>query len=324
MNDKYLQYDITQLAQDEAFIRWVRQPESAQSADWQAWLEEHPAQKPKVEAARTLVLGLRFQEADIDAARKEALWERIDSATRERTHTRSRRLSLRWVSYAAAAVLLLLVGFFFWSDASGRLMAEAYTGKTLAVELPDGSQATLNAESRLQYRSPLWSGRRVVKLEGEAFFEVEKGEPFIVETANGTVEVLGTSFNVDSYGNSFNVSCYTGKVKVSTAGESIVLEPGQAAIRKNGRLQPQGFDAKEQQDWRNGLFEYKNTPLEEVFAEMERQFAVDINAPDSILSREYTGFYNNNNLDSALYLVTWPMNLRVEQQGKKITIAPIE
>jgi len=324
MKKEYLQYDIAQLAQEEAFIRWVRQPDSAASEAWQAWLEDHPDQQSKVDAARGLVMGLRFQEPDITASRKEALWKRIDSATQQQPSTTSRRVRLRWLSYAAAAVLLLLVGFFFWSDSSGRLKAEAYTGKTLAVELPDGSRATLNAESQIKYRGPFWSGKRIVELDGEAFFEVEKGKAFIVETTKGTVEVLGTSFNVNSYGDSFVVNCYTGKVKASVKGKDIVLTPGKSAKWENGRLQQQEFDANTQQDWRNGFFEYKNTALEEVFAEMERQFEVDITAPDSILSRKYTGFYNNNNLDSALYLVTWPMNLQAEQQGENITIAPIE
>ncbi len=76
------------------------------------------------------------------------------------------------------------------------------------VNLPDASKITLQKNTRVGYKKYSWPFNREVTLEGEAFFEVAKGETFTVTTSNGSVKVLGTSFNVNTKNDLLLISCY--------------------------------------------------------------------------------------------------------------------
>ena len=322
MKEAYLQYDIPTLAQDDDFIQWARQADDHLDKKWEAWLLQHPEQQEKIAAAKSLVKNLQFKEQGVSDERIEALWQRIDQSS-ERPAAKVRTLNTRWVA-VAAAIALLLTFFFVYNNDSGAATMMTEAAETKSITFPDGSTAILNAVSNLSYSTENWEQSRIIHLEGEAFFEVEKGAPFKVITTNGNVEVLGTSFNVDSYDNSFAVNCYTGKVKVSSQGQSTTIEKGGFALLVDNQLSNTSFDTEKTKDWRVGFFKYEGSPLSEVFDELERQFDVKITAPDSILGRRYTGFFTNNQLDSALYLVSWPMRLQVEQKEEQIQIKPIE
>lgn len=69
------------------------------------------------------------------------------------------------------------------------------------VVLPDGTRVSLGSRTSFSYDSRYGKSKRVVYLEGEAYFEVakEKDKPFIVETKEQSIEALGTKFNVAAY-----------------------------------------------------------------------------------------------------------------------------
>ena len=73
----------------------------------------------------------------------------------------------------------------------------------------------LNSKSTITFNKHNWDTNRTLELNGEAFFDVEKGNTFTVKTSQGNVSVLGTEFNVNASVDFFRVSCYEGKVKVS-------------------------------------------------------------------------------------------------------------
>ena len=100
------------------------------------------------------------------------------------------------------------------------------------VILADGTTVHLNAGSKPTYPVRFAGKRRVVALEGEAYFDVVKDEtrPFIVQTHLGEVTVLGTAFNINAY---TDASVYTtlvhGKVQFSSSSiGTIILSPGGA------------------------------------------------------------------------------------------------
>ncbi len=324
MNDRYLTYDAINLAQDEEFLRWVREEDNAQATEWEAWLAAHPEKAEPVAEARLLARALRFREEKPAPEQIEALWARIHAATPARENRRPLRV-VRWVSIAAAAAIALLLAFFFLFPGPGEtVQVRAQRGETLEHALPDGSRVQLNAGSSLTYDAAQWTDNRRLRLSGEAFFEVEKGNRFVVETERGSVEVLGTSFNVNTHDGQFRVECYSGRVGVSSGPAEEVLEPGQSVALMDGSLKKARFDTLSGASWRQGRFEYEDKPLALVFAELERQFDISIEAADSIRQRRYTGFFERNSLDSALYLVCWPMQLESTVKGQKIQIGPAE
>jgi transmembrane sensor len=318
MKDKYLQYSIPELAQDLDFIQWVKSG-GRKSEDWGPWLQAHPEMNDKITEAKKMVRALRFEDDIISASTVDRIWEGINEATMQEAIIVPQR-RINWMPYAAAATVALLLAFFFLNPNRQLENVRVPLASTQSVALPDGSSVAINADSEIKYNTKKWDQERRISLEGEAFFDVEKGNPFIVETPQGNVKVLGTSFNVDSYDDSFRVSCFTGKVEVSKGGQQVILTPGKEGRWVGNKFEITDFDPNAMQDWRNGVFEYSNASLKEVFSELERQFDVTIEAPDDLLDRQYTGFFTNTQIDSALYLVTWPMRLEYELSGNVVVV----
>src|SRR5690606_19390960 len=147
--------------------------------------------------------------------------------------------------WGIAATIVLLIGLFFYLGGTTNISGSreiVYTtgfGERLEVELNDDSHITLNANSELRW-SEEWKekGNRQAILKGEAFFEVKKqnGIPFIVNTNDVAVEVLGTSFNVDSREEKTVVYLDEGKVNLRLKDQQdqedlkkdqeIVMKPG--------------------------------------------------------------------------------------------------
>ena len=211
----------------------------------------------------------------------------------------------RWAFAIAAGALLLAVGawvFFSYSQ----ITVETQMAEKTEVRLPDNSLVKLNASSSISYARWGWQENRVVKLSGEAYFEVEKGASFVVSTEKGKVRVLGTSFNVRDRSNRLEVFCYTGKVGVAGGGQEETLTPGEGVILEN-RIMRKETDTLTSPNWTRGKTLYKNKALSEVLAEIERQFNVRIihNNPSTL----YTGgFSHSQDVETALKIVVGSIN----------------
>lgn len=144
---------------------------------------------------------------------------------------------LLWARVAAAVLLLLASGFIINYFVSNNNDTQFQTAdNTLEISLPDGSRIALNRNSELSYAADFGKTSRTVTLTGEAFFEVERDpqKPFIIHINKATIEVLGTSFNVQGYNNrnELEVVVETGTVKfsVSEANKNVLLKAGDRGV----------------------------------------------------------------------------------------------
>ncbi len=135
------------------------------------------------------------------------------------------RLLRRAMPFVAAASVALLVMFFLPGNDEIRSHYSTTFKEFKTIDLSDGSQVKLFPNSIMDV--DYGKGERIVRLDGEGFFNVEKGVPFNVITPNGQVSVLGTSFNVNSRKSGIDVKCFTGKVKVETSSNSATLTKGE-------------------------------------------------------------------------------------------------
>ena len=154
-------------------------------------------------------------------------------------------------------------------------------GAENAVILADGTMVHLNAGSKLTYPVRFAGGRRMVALEGEAYFEVTKDEehPFVVRTPFGEINVLGTSFNVNAYTDAR--ACYTtlvsGKVSYTASSkETVTLLPGEQAVATDGRIEKRAVDVEEYIGWMKGVYTFNNRSLEEIMKTFERWYDVHV------------------------------------------------
>lgn len=229
-----------------------------------------------------------------------------------------RMLNPRGIMRIAASLLLIVVAVFLLRNQTETIEAVPKTNQTFAFS--DGSNVILNDGSSIRFDEKNWAENRVVELTGEAFFNVETGGSFLVKTKNGTVEVLGTEFNVRAWGNQFYVECYEGKVRVSSNGKFSELAQNQSINITTGQMTETEI-AHQKPLWSTGTSRFYNENINEVFEELERQFDVKVNAPK--INRVFEGIFTHDNLERALREICRPLKLKftISEDGKSVSIS---
>lgn len=211
-----------------------------------------------------------------------------------------------YIRIAGILVLALGLYFTFFNDSTTQVKTLAHQ-KTM-IHLPDNSTVTLNALSEIQYDKNSWNDIRSLKLEGEAYFEVEKGKTFDVITSDGVVSVLGTTFNVKQRKHYFEVICFEGIVKVVSNNRTETLTAGKTFRVVDGNFSQKDMSLKEPQ-WIKNISRFEAVPFKEVIAEMERQYDIKIELENSLENPIFTGGFVHDNLNDALMSITQPVNL---------------
>lgn len=193
--------------------------------------------------------------------------------------------------------------------------------------LSDGTRVWMNAASSLRYPTSFIKEKREVYLEGEAFFEVAKDDshPFIVHTGRHSVEVVGTSFNISAYP---NYKVYTtlaeGKVKVKTATDYVLLSPNQQAVIEvdNDDITTREVPACLFTSWAKGIYEFRNTALEEIVAQLSRWYNVDIYfRNESLKNKRFAGIiFRNEELNFAIEVIEKVSNVHFVREREVIYI----
>lgn len=246
---------------------------------------------------------------------KEASWERLSSRIGIEVGAKDRSLRPVWIGVAASIVFAIGL-FTLFSNQDVNITAEA--AEHVEHILPDGSIIILNANSLLSYDAGSFESDRTLNLDGEAFFEVKKGSSFKVQTDQGVITVLGTSFNVCDRADFFEVTCKTGKVAVNTDTENIILTPGLATNNASGSLS-EAFSEENTDGWRYGEYSFVEDDLEFVLEEVERQFAMDMKLPD-LSGRLFTGEFDSKDLETTLTVICEPMGLNYSIDEETIVI----
>ncbi|OEK06232.1 FecR family protein [Roseivirga misakiensis] len=229
-----------------------------------------------------------------------------------------------WIRGIAASLLLIATVLYILDPLSTKAIeVKTALAETEKVYLPDSSIIYLNAESKISYVSKNWDEDRVVKLEGEAFFEVRRGSNFMVSTENGTVEVLGTSFNVRSRGLQLIVACKTGKVRVTSFdnGSQEILTPGlQTRVRNNEVKTPEETNIRAIDSWRKGEYFLESVSIKEGFEELERIFNIEVvhELPELELERPGNWDFDKDNLTESIQSITLTMGLTHRIEDDKV------
>src|SRR5690606_846815 len=232
---KYEDYDIEDFLTDEFFIQWVKNPNENNRHFWEKWVEQHPEKRAVVMEAVSLIGAVHYgSKSTVDDRLYIETFENIikteaNGVGKSKSTFKKKRHGFPFRQVAAALLILfggvLAVNLVFTPlDTEEVVKEEARlikrtnpSGKKSLITLSDGTRVYLNAASEIAYSDQFSDSLRLVSLKGEAFFEVESEDrPFVVETMETRVRVLGTSFNVNQKDNgTVMVALITGKVKVN-------------------------------------------------------------------------------------------------------------
>lgn len=228
-----------------------------------------------------------------DIPDKKLMWHRLkQSMTLQSTETKHMSKKFKnkmpkliiWNNYkflpsiAAMIIIILLFSPTIFNHLTLNKKTTEIAQKETII-LIDSSKIMLNAESEITFDKNYNIKNRNIKLEGEAYFEVQNNDlPFIIETEHGKVTVLGTSFNVRSRKDGFEVGVNEGIVSISNDSTSIQLLKGQHInVSKTFNYKSiTDISYEKYPDWINQKIYCRNTKLDQLFDEIERTFNVEI------------------------------------------------
>ena len=280
-------------------------------------LDEKIKNREELETLKKVISGSKNLEVRGKRTKAEA-WEMLASRIEEKDDSKVIKFKpYVLISIAASLTLIVVAAYLIF------LLPETVhspKGEHISLVLPDGSQVWLNADSKISYSDFSQKEKRKVTLKGEAYFDVREGGSFEVSGEYGTVQVIGTSFNVRQR-EGLQVSCFKGSVQVTNSeGQTVTLKAGNGTRTKDRTLTaPSRFNSEREASWLTGDFYFESASLEQVVAELERQFNIEV-VYQRKDPRTYTGYFNNRDLDEALQLVFQPMSLPYKKEGNKIYV----
>jgi transmembrane sensor len=264
-----------------------------------------------------------------------------------------------WIAASAAAVVVVL---FTVLSANNKINKPAKlaentvstkAGSKSKIQLPDGTQVWLNADSKIEYNENFNVKLREVKLTGEAFFDVVKNKekPFIIHTTQMDVKVLGTAFNVRSYPDetTTETALLRGAVEVSLRSnpdKKYYLKPNDKLVLNNNITALVDNTAAAQQDsadkqlvkmkkvhvdknenditetmWVKNKLAFDNELLEKILAETERWYNVNIELKnEKVKSFRFTSVFENKPLTDVLEALCLAAHLHYQVKGSDVII----
>lgn len=293
---------------------------------------------------------LRRRREFVESHDKEDAWNAIQE--RIASH---RRVSIwrRWGS--VAAVVLLVGGAVIWWNGNGmdneeqgkeyaslgRKVSEHKAdvstddmhhivsvpmGAEFSENMDDGTKVMLSAGAKLVYATDFNKTQREVQLVGEAYFDVAHNEekPFVVNTPQGSIEVLGTKFNVDAESDVTIVTLQEGSVRLHFEGREFLMKPGeQALMKKNGAFEIHQVNVSNYTSWSTGAYEFNDVALEEITHRLSLWYDVKIGiVNDDLKQSRYTGvIMRDESLESALGTLMMVSDIKVKYKDSEIEIS---
>jgi ferric-dicitrate binding protein FerR (iron transport regulator) len=197
-----------------------------------------------------------------------------------------------------------------------------------SFDLPDGSKVWLNAGSTITFPASFSSKQRLVKLTGQAYFDVKKDKiPFCVETEKFNIKVLGTAFDVLAYsGEDALVTLERGKVSLETASENgAVLSPGEQAVIEKGssQIEKRKVETNKFVAWKDNRLIFTDESFESVCLKLHRWFNVEISINDEAIKKiPVTGVIEYESISEVMQLleICAPVKCTYNKNERKIII----
>ncbi|MDD3721282.1 MAG: FecR family protein [Lutibacter sp.] len=231
----------------------------------------------------------------------------------KKTHAKTAVKKLKFTKYfyrIAAVFAVLITSYYFISTKD-----TSYTtnlAEKITFELPDQSEVHLNADSKITFNAKNWKKNRTLNLKGEAYFRVKKGNKFTVNSDLGSVQVLGTKFNVIERDQYFEVNCYEGLVSVTSKIETVKVPAGSSYKILNKVSQFSKNTSEIMPAWLQNSSSFKSMPYKYVVKELERQYNISIEYDVKYENNLFTGSFIHSNLELALQAISIPLNLKYE------------
>lgn len=333
---KYYQYSVADFMLDEDFLLWVKQPDETRDTFWNGLLLSYPHQVETISDARKLAAALSVQKETASDTTKNRIWKAVTASVTSTGKVASIKHSIWWM---AAAAVILIIGSLIFIQYLGNEMETIKTayGEKRSITLPDGSLVVLNANSQIKFQPrPKKNVPREIWVTGEAYFNVahtnKTGTPvqpadrFIVHLQNMNVEVLGTTFTINTRRNYERVVLQTGSVKVQVKVKpaAIYLKPGElVSFNKDSKvLSKTTTNPADCSLWKENRLKFDNTPLSEIIKMIEDDYGYKVEVTDStLLNRTLGGTLSSENKQILFKALENMLDVTITISDQTITIS---
>lgn len=311
--------DIDDFLLDEDFKSWVLNPTPDLDKYWDEFLKSNPDKNVAIAEAKKLIKGIKYKHYKEDTDRRAYILKQIKSETHGWNRPKQVKLSPMqyWVRVAAILIFSVSISYlvFQWKDSdkpesvvSNIVKKENPLGVRSHYILADGTEVYLNSGSSIEFPKNFNDDERIVKLDGEAYFEVNHdiSRPFKVLSDKLSVTVLGTKFNVNSRDNVNAVALTEGSVRYTNndSGNNVILKPGQMATfdPKDADFNVSDFDPEVIIGWKDGKLLFRDASFEEVIEKIKNWYGVDVVIENGTASTHwsYTASFRNESLETVL------------------------
>ena len=208
---------------------------------------------------------------------------------------------------------------------------EYYTqkGERSTLLLSDGTRIHLNAATKIRFPLVFAKERREVFLDGEGFFEVahSKSSPFIVQTADANIRVLGTIFNVTSYSEDHKTQVIVSEGQVAFAGtqqqDVVLLNRNQMSrvIKGGPPTTAEAIRTDKYLAWLKNQMVFENETFAEVIKQLSRKYDVAFEVHDpNLLNRHIVATYGNESLSQIIRSLSFSLRFQYEQRGRIVSL----
>ncbi|WP_101690478.1 FecR family protein [Dysgonomonas massiliensis] len=213
---------------------------------------------------------------------------------------------------AAVLIPLFIIGggyLYYQTTQNNMIEIQVAYGEEKHLFLPDSSEIWINAGSTIKYPKEFKGNKRVVELDGEAYFSVKRDEmkPFIVNTEKLSVNVLGTKFNVKAYSDEEQITTTltSGKIEVKSVEQSQILKPNEQLSfnKKTSIINITEISSNETDAWLTGQLVFSDATFGQIIQALERKFNVSfsVDANVNLAQSRYTvKFIKKDSLEDIL------------------------
>lgn len=264
---------------------------------------------------------LDMQEGyEISATDPVTQWDIFESNLPSKEKDSYARNPLKWILLTTLIILCAFSLFFLFKNS--KTVVKADSNEFLNYAFEDGSTIKLWPGSSISFDQDNYLDNRLINLEGEGFFDVEKGNSFRVKTDAAEIEVLGTSFNVWAADKkNTDIQCYTGRVRVTDkSNKSAILTAGKKIrVSENHLDKMVDFDLENHKNNATLKF-YDKAKINWVLSDLENLYDVKFDIAKELKNRRFSGAISAVELNKALSYLCETMQWAYEIEMQKILI----
>lgn len=190
--------------------------------------------------------------------------------------------------------------------------------------LPDSSIVWLNSQSAIEFPVHFNQTERLVRLKGEAYFDVahDPDRPFKIAVNGQEIQVLGTSFNVSAYDQStISTTVVNGRVNVKVGDRATVVEAGQEATSSSSMIIVTEADIEKAIAWKNGQFYFNEDYIQDILTQLARWYDLDVTYETPLPKEKIGGSITRDvKLSQVLEMLTEISGVSFEIDGQTLIV----